>query len=112
MPDNPLRFYLDEQMPLVIARQVRRLGIEVVTARDLNALGDSDENHLKRAADMGYVLCTLDDDFLALAAAGSQHAGIVYGIAEIHTIGDWVRFLELMHGVYEAEEMINRVEFL
>lgn|GEM_PF-5604373 len=80
MPDNPLRFYLDEQMPLVIARQVRRLGIEVVTARDLNALGDSDENHLKRAADMGYVLCTLDDDFLALAAAGSQHAGIVYGI--------------------------------
>ncbi len=43
-------------------------------------------------------------------AANTPESCMVF--AEIHTIGDWVRFLELMHGVYESDEMINRVEFL
>ncbi len=49
---------------------------------------------------MNRVLCTYDADFVALAATGTEHAGIVFGQADIHYIGAWVRFLELMHAVY------------
>lgn len=107
-----IRFYLDENVPIAVATQLRRRGIEVVTARDLNVLGDSDLNHLQRAKSMGYVLCTHDADYVEMATAGVHHAGIIFGQQHKHGIGDWVRFLELLHAVYEPEEMTNHVEYL
>jgi predicted nuclease of predicted toxin-antitoxin system len=107
-----VQFYLDENVQVVIADQLRLRGIEVVTARDLGALSDSDVSHLARATRMGYVLCTHDDDYLQLAASGTEHAGIVIGRQVKHTIGDWVSGLVLIHAVYSAEEMLNRVEYL
>lgn len=92
-----LRFYLDENVPVAIAAQLNRRGIEAVTARDLKALGASDQNHLQRAIVGGYVFCTHDADFVDMA---------------VHGIGDWVRHLELLHAVFEAEEMHNRIEYL
>lgn len=106
------RFYLDENVPVVIAEQLHKRGIEVVTARNLGLLGDSDANHLARATRMGYVLCTHDSDYLALAASGIQHAGIVFAQQDVHTVGDWVKFLELVNTVYTDEEMHNRIEYL
>jgi len=103
---------LDENMPVAIADQLQRRGIEVVTARDLNTLGDSDLNHLARATALGYVLCTYDADYLDLVASGVEHAGIVKGMADKHWVGDWVKGLELIHAVYTADEMHNHVEYL
>ena len=79
--------------------------------RDLDQLGDEDVNHLKRATEMGYVLCTHDADYVDLAV-GNEHAGIVFGQQHKHSIGEWVAFLELVHGVYDAEEMHNLVEYV
>ena len=107
-----IRFYLDENVQVIVAEQLRLRGIEVVTARDLNALSDTDPNHLARATQMGYVLCTYDEDFVQLAASGVQHAGIVKGIQLKHGIGDWVKGLTLIHAVYSAEDMKNHVEYL
>lgn len=76
---TPVRFYLDENMQVAIADQLKRRGIDVVTVRDLNLLGDTDINHLKRAAEMGRVLCTYDGDYVELATSGMSHAGIVFG---------------------------------
>jgi predicted nuclease of predicted toxin-antitoxin system len=103
---------LDENIQIVVADQLRRRGIEEVTVRDLDALSDSDINHLQRATEMGYVLCTHDTDFVQLAVDGYQHVGIVIGIANKHTIGDWVRGSDLAHAVYNSDDMINRVEYL
>lgn len=107
-----VRFYLDENVPVAIAEQLKRRGIEAITARDLGRLGNSDLNHLQRAAEMGYVLCTHDADYVEMAAAGAEHAGIVFGQQHKHRIWDWVRFLELVHGVYAPEELLNRVEYI
>jgi hypothetical protein len=107
-----LHFYLDENVPVEVARQLQARGIEVVTVRDLRLLGDSDENHLARASDMGYVLCTYDTDYIQLATEGTLHAGIVIGQPELHYIGEWVKWLALMHAVYTPEEMYNRVEYM
>ncbi len=107
-----IHFYLDENVPVIIADQLRRRGIEVVTVRDLGALGETDENHLARATAMGYVLCTHDADFVRLAASGVPHAGIVFGQQDEHGVGDWVRGLELLHAVLTPEDMQNHVEYL
>ncbi len=107
-----VRYYLDENVQIVVAEQLQRRNIEVVTVHSLGLLGDEDINHLERATTMGYVLCTHDSDYIELATAGFEHAGIILGQQDKHTIGDWIRFLELVHGVYTAEEMKNMVEYL
>ncbi|MBA3868710.1 MAG: DUF5615 family PIN-like protein [Anaerolineae bacterium] len=50
-----LRFYLDENVQVVIAEQLRKRGIEAVTVRDLGTLGAEDITHLMRATEMCYV---------------------------------------------------------
>ncbi|MGH2537392.1 MAG: DUF5615 family PIN-like protein [Candidatus Promineifilaceae bacterium] len=84
----------------------------MVGARDLGLLGEEDTTHLERATRDGRVQVTTDADFLQLAAAGMQHAGIVFGVQEGRTIGDWVRDLELICFVYSADEMVNHGEYL
>lgn len=99
-------------MPLAVADQLRLRSIDAVTARDLDALGDSDEAHLARATALGRVLCTYDYDFVRLAAAGHEHAGIVIGQRSKHRIGDWVKQLERLCTVYSPEELKNSVQYL
>jgi hypothetical protein len=112
LADGEIRFYLDENLPVEIARQLASRGIEAVTARDLGLLGAADITHLARARELGYVFCTYDAGFIDLAVQGVEHAGIVFGQQDVHYIGRWVSFLELMHAVYSPEEMQNRVEYL
>lgn len=112
MAADTLRFYLDENLPIEVARQLQLRGIEATTARDLGQLGDSDLNHLQRATEKGMVLCTFDSDYVALAIQGIEHAGIVLGQQDVHHIGAWVRHLELMHAVYSPDEVRNHVEYL
>lgn len=73
------RFYLDENLQVAIAEQLKRKNIVAVTARDFGTLSDSDINHLKRATAMGYVLCTYDTDYIQLVTEGVEHTGIVIG---------------------------------
>src|ERR1051325_11444532 len=96
-----LRFYLDENVQIVIAEQLRKRGIDAVTVRDLGMLGDEDTTHLARTTEMGCVLCTHDTDYIDLASSGIAHAGIVFGQYS-HSIGDWVNSLELIFTVYSA----------
>lgn len=107
-----ISLYLDENISPKIAVQLRRRGIDVITAHEADALGDSDINHLKRAVRLGRVLCTHDTDYLILDAEGFPHKGIVFGIQEKHSIGDWVKGLELICGVYNAADMENHIEYL
>lgn len=113
MGDQKLRFYLDEQMPVVIAKELRRRNIDATTVKELKLRGRSDESHLGRAAATGWVLCTMDDDYIELAKSGVQHSGIVLGVRKDRkAIGTWVRFLIWMHQTYSQDDMRNRVEYL
>ncbi len=107
-----IQFYLDENVPVAVAEQLRRRGITAITARDLDLLGESDHNHLRRAHQKGWVFCTHDADFIDMAMAGEPHTGIIFGQQHQHGIGDWVRFLELIAAVYTPTEMINRIEYI
>ena len=106
-----LRFYLDENVPTEVARQLGHSGIDAVSARDLNQLGRADPDHLRRAAAEGRVLCTHDQDFLRLAAEGAEHAGIVFLPQARSSVGGWVRMLRAFHARYDADQVVGRVFF-
>ncbi|MBP7962133.1 MAG: DUF5615 family PIN-like protein [Caldilineaceae bacterium] len=107
-----VRFYLDENVPVEVARQLRSRDIDVVTARDLGLLGASDRVHLENATALRRVLCTFDADYLRLVSEGMAHAGIVFGQQSLHYVGDWVNWLTLIHAVYAPREMVGRVEYM
>jgi predicted nuclease of predicted toxin-antitoxin system len=109
---DKLAFYLDENIEIALAEQLKRRGLDVVTALDLGLLGESDENHLSRAVASKRVLCTYDFDFVEMATAGMEHCGIVIGINQVTTISDWIRFLENLNHTASAETMNNLVRFV
>ena len=109
---SKIRFYIDENVQVEVASQLSQHGIEAVSAKSLEKLGDTDANHLLRATDMGYVLCTYDTDFLRMSAEDVQHAGIVFAGQYKSTIGGWVKELRKLHDEISAEEMIDRVVFI
>ena len=108
MEPDPIRFYLDENLSPQILNQLRLHGIDVIRG----PLGADDPEHLDRAMAMGRVVCTEDEDFLKLAAAGIEHAGIIKGEQDNHSIGDWVKFLQFAHVACTAEEMRNNIEYM
>lgn len=100
-------------MPVVIARELMRRGIDAVTVKGLELRGDSDENHLALATQLGRCICTMDDDYVKLAKLGIDHAGIAIGTRkDRRAIGTWVNFLVWMHATYSREDMRNHVEYL
>ena len=107
-----IRLYLDENLPPIIVEQLSQRGIDAVCVRDPGLLGDTDANHLIRATQMQRVLATSDADFLRMSAEEIEHAGMIYGKQSTHSIGDWVKGLELVCSVYTAEDMQNVVEYL
>lgn len=107
-----VQYYLDENVQIAIAEQLTRRGIDAVTARGLNLLGEEDTNHLERATEMGRVLCTHDADYVQLASAGMQHAGIILGQQDQHSIGTWVTFLTRIHHERTSDDMRNTVEYV
>lgn len=107
-----IRFHLDEHIPRAIADGLRRLAIDVTTTADARLLGSDDAAQIAYGLADGRVIFTQDDDFLVLAAAGNQHAGLVYCRQQTRSIGQIIRALELIWLVCEPDEMTNRVEFI
>ena len=107
-----IRFHLDEHVAHAVAHGLRRPGIDVTTTTDAGLIGATDHEQIAYANTQGRVIFTEDDDFLALAAAGVAHPGVVYCHQNTRSIGQIIRALELIWEIYEPAEMQNRVEFI
>jgi hypothetical protein len=87
-----------------------------MTAQEDRADQLSDAALLDRALGMGRILFSQDDDLLREATlrqrTGKRFAGVVYAHQLNVTIGQCVEDLELICGVSEPEEWINRLEYL
>lgn len=108
----PLKFHLDENVDSAIADGLRRRGLDVTMPVDAKLIGATDEEHLEFARGEQRVLLTHDDDFLAIAAAGVHHAGILYCRPQSRSIGQIIAAMLLISDCLSPEEMAEHVEFL
>ena len=107
---------MDHHVPGAITRALRSRGVDVITAAEDGTRQTPDEQLLDRATELGRVLVTQDDDFLAEAArrqrAGVSFAGLIYGHQLRVRIGRSIDDLELLCGVYEPADFDSKVEYL
>lgn len=107
---------MDVHVPYAITIGLRLLRADVLTAQEDGAGQFTDSELLSRAAVLGRVLFSEDDDLLREATRrqrqGETFAGIVYAHQLSVTIGQCVNDLELIAQTSEPEEWANRVEFL
>ncbi len=107
MAKDRIAFYFDENMPVELANQLKRLGIDTVTVKDLELLGDGDHQHLQLAKAQDRVLCTYDRDYIRMAKLGIEHRGIVFIPGRYRDIGDLLRLLIGLHTLRRPAEMYN-----
>ncbi len=112
MSPNKLRFYLDENMDPEIAEQLRRRGIDALSARDVGLLNVSDGVQLRYAAAHRRALCSKDSDFTNPANWDVEHDGIAYFPDPNVSIGYAVNALQELHRAETAESMENRLVYL
>jgi predicted nuclease of predicted toxin-antitoxin system len=107
---------LDHNVRRAVAAGLRQRGVDVLTAYEDGAAELDDEPLLDRAAELGRVFFTHDDDFLAIAdrwcAAGRPFSGIVYVHQYRLTVRQIMVELELIAKAGDATDMQSRVEFL
>ncbi|HZU36361.1 MAG TPA: DUF5615 family PIN-like protein [Gemmataceae bacterium] len=108
--------YMDVHVPQAITEQLRRRGVDVLTAGEDDAAMLKDEELLEHARALGRVIFTQDIRFKALAEDWQHQprpfAGLFFGHQLGGTIGQYVRDLNLIDKASEAAEWANKVEHL
>lgn len=108
--------YMGVHVPWPITVQLRRRGVDVLTAIEDHAEEQPDDAILQRAHDLGRIVFMQDIRFKALAEQwqrqGRPFAGLVFGQQLHGTIGQYVRDLELIAHASEAGEWRNIVGYL
>ena len=112
----PVRLYMDVHVPEAITDQLRRRGIDVLTAVEDSADRLPDDELLQRASALGRLMFTQDIRFMALAEQwqkeGREFAGLLFGHQLRSTIGQFVQDIELIAAASEPAEWLNAVERL
>lgn len=111
-----LRLYMDVHVKAAITAGLRQRGIDVLTAQEDGTERWDDDRLLERATELRRVLFSQDDDLLAIArykqSQDEMFSGLIYGHQLAATIGKYVIDLELVCKVLDADDMINRIEYL
>jgi predicted nuclease of predicted toxin-antitoxin system len=107
-----IRHHLDECVDPAVAAGLRARGVDATTAHEQALLGTSDQTQLEFALAAGRLLVTHDRDFLRIAATGAAHHGIAYSPPQALSIGEIVRRLMQLWRDNQAEDFVNRIEFL
>ena len=108
--------YFDVHIPQAVADQLRRRGIDVLTAIDDQANLLQDEALLDRSAQLGRVLLTFDVRFKALAEdwqrTNRPFSGLIYAHPLRVSIGQLVKNLELIAQATDPADWRNAIEYL
>jgi hypothetical protein len=109
-------FYFDVHVDGPICKELRRRGVEVLTAQEDHADTHANAALLERATELGRVLVTYDNRFRALAEdwQRQQHpfARLLFGLKQSGGIGDFVRDLELVAKASDPSDWVDRIEFI
>ncbi|WP_199247633.1 DUF5615 family PIN-like protein [[Phormidium] sp. ETS-05] len=108
--------YMDVHVPQSITDQLRRRGVDVLTAFEDDSQQIPDDQLLERVTQLNRVLFTQDIRFRVLAEKwqkeGKQFSGLIFGHQLGGTIGQFVKDLELIAKASEPDEWMNAVEYI
>lgn len=111
-----IALYMDVHVPQAITEQLRRRGIDVLTAFEDGTKELPDDQLLMRVTELNRVLFTQDIRFRVLAETwqveGKLFSGLIFGHQLGGTIGQFVKDLALIAEASEPEEWINSVEYI
>lgn len=111
-----IALYMDVHVPQAITDQLRRRGVDVLTAFDDRTIELPDDQLLIRVTELKRVLFTQDIRFRVLAETwqkeGINFSGLIFGHQLGGTIGQFVKDLELIAKASEPDEWINAVEYI
>jgi hypothetical protein len=112
----PVKLYLDVHAPRAIAHQLRRRGVDVLTAQEDGHDNVPDEVLLARATVIERLVFTQDIRFKFLAeqwqADSKAFAGLAFGHQLRGTIGMYVEDLTLIAQASDPSEWLNQVVYL
>jgi hypothetical protein len=107
---------MDVHVPQAITDQLRRRGVDVLTAIEDGAGELPDDELLERVRLLERVLFTQDIRFKAMAQSWQHQskpfAGLIFGHQLGGTIGQYVKDLELIAQASEPDEWLNTVQYL
>lgn len=108
--------YMDVHVPWPITDQLRRRGIDALTAAEDGADQLSDADLLQRAYQLGRTVFTQDIRFKSLAETWQRQdrpfCGLVFGHQLRGSIGQYVKDLDLIAWASEPAEWKNAVAYL
>ena len=108
--------YMDVHVRWSITDQLRRRGVDVLTAQEDDNARLDDSELLNRANSLGRELFRQDNDLLREATHRQRNnipfAGVLYGHQLRITIGQAIEDLELIAKVAEPSDLENCVEYL
>jgi hypothetical protein len=111
-----LAFYMDHHVHRGVTDGLRSRGVDVITAFEDGMHLRDDNRLLERAAELGRILVTQDQDFLEIVpqwqASARSFPGVVFGIQQRLDIGRMIDYLELVASVMSTQAMQNRIEFI
>ena len=111
-----VKLYMDVHVRRAVTNGLRLRGVDVLTAQEDGARELDDPALLDRAAALGRILFTQDDDLLREAAKRTQSreafAGIIYAHQLNIAVGQCVDELELIAKATEPDEWANRLLYL
>lgn len=111
-----LRLYMDHHVKAAITIELRKRGVDVITALEDGASEFNDEALFERATALGRALFSQDRDLLEIAhrwlEAGHEFSGLIYAHQLRVSVGQAVGDLELLTQVLDSEDMTNQVVFM
>jgi hypothetical protein len=107
-----IRYHLDEHMDTAIAVGLRRRGIDVITTAEAGLLTVSDAEQISFAFAENRIFVTRERGIAAEVPSGVSHAGIVIARSGRRNIGPTLLALVRLHRTKQAEEMVDRIEYL
>ncbi|MBI2575950.1 DUF5615 family PIN-like protein [Candidatus Woesearchaeota archaeon] len=105
------KFYIDENVPFAVCIGLKMRRIDVVSAKELNRLGDDDEAHFHFAQEEKKAIITHDADFLSLAAKEQGNHGLLLFTRHMN-IGEAIDEIERIYLAFSAEDLQGRIFFL
>lgn len=107
-----IRFHLDENIDLDVARGLRRYGIDVTTTQEIGLRTTQDHAHLDFARGEARMIVTHDADFLRYAHERDDHPGVAYCAMGARSVGEILRSLILIYEVCAPADVAGRVEYI